>query len=514
MKIKVMLVSLAIIFWFGISIVSAKTYWAILVCGSDDFKYGFETDIRDMYKLLRKELGYDDDHIYYVAPSNWNGAKHYYSLSKSNIKKAIHDVANRSSSEDSVFFFYTGHGYDTCSIDPNISPIELDTWLDAIDPHTNSNNPRKCDQMVILLQACHSGCFIQYLWVHPHIGYHSKRIILTSTDDVNKSYEDMKKDSYWVGDPCWDPNRCDDDGANNPTTSGGSSSSAGSYYDGSEFSSGFRMAFRDFDNDGYFEADDKPYRNNPLNYPASTPDITPPYGNRDTKVSVQEAFNFSKFEDCYSVYWKSYVQNAKQKLEYPQQWSAFCGPYAAPCPGRHYASGIDPSKTYIYDTSKLYTSTGMDVILLIENSTITFTNVTSEGYTTVVSQTTNPKGAPPTGFRLRGHFVDVSTTAEYEGPITVCINYTGIIPEGGEGNLRLMHWTGSIWEDVTTSLDTENNIICGQVSHLSWFGLASYSPAVGGVKVSVNKAELVVPYIIAWILACIAIAGIYLSKRR
>ncbi|MEA2054745.1 MAG: PKD domain-containing protein [Candidatus Thermoplasmatota archaeon] len=311
-------------------------YWAILVCGSDDFSAGFETDIRDMYQLLKNELDYNGDHIYYVAPSNWNGAEHYYSLSKDNINKSIHDVAGRATTEDSVFLFYTAHGnYNKntgeYSIAPGVTPGELDSWLDSIDPIWLYGQPRKCQQMVILLQACYSGGFKEKLVFHeayPTGAAHRHRILITSTDKYTKSWEDM----YGYGDPTkgatWDPNAPDDDGNPNNPSNGN--------YDGSEFSSGFRMAFRDVDNDAYLEADDQPY----INKPGNKPDLTPPFGNKDGKVSVQEAFNFSKFEDCYSVYWESFIKAKNWKLEYPQIWDALSWGDS---------EGIDPSKTYIYN---------------------------------------------------------------------------------------------------------------------------------------------------------------------
>lgn len=104
-----------------------------------------------------------------MAPSNWNNAKHYYSL-ESNIKKVIEDVANRTISSDN--FFYTAHGnwnYGCCQSlctldadgdgvgeDEDVTPTELDSWLDRL----------KCDQLVILLQGCCSGCFIDGLAYH------------------------------------------------------------------------------------------------------------------------------------------------------------------------------------------------------------------------------------------------------------------------------------------------------------------------------------------------------------
>jgi hypothetical protein len=287
---------------------SFGNFWAILVCGSDDFNNGFETDICDMYHLLTNELGYDDDHIYYVAPQNWNQTSHYYSITRGNVQQAIIDVSNRISSDDSLFFFYTAHGavdYLDGDGDTIIEPADdvyaptLDSWLDTIS----------IEQMIIMLQGCKCGSFIDDLT-------QSKRIILTATDSINLSWADMRG----YQDPYWDPNAPDDDGVRNKQNRN---------WDGSEFSSGFRMAFRDIDTDGYREADDDSY----INTPGYTPDDSAPNGNKDKKVSVLESFNFAKFEDCLSTYWTTYINQEGWQGEYPQI---------------DYTS-IDPSTTYIYN---------------------------------------------------------------------------------------------------------------------------------------------------------------------
>ncbi|UCG82360.1 MAG: hypothetical protein JSW38_09170, partial [Dehalococcoidia bacterium] len=38
-----------------------------------------------------------------------------------------------------------------------------------------------------------------------------------------------------------------------------------------------------------------------------------------------------------------------------------------------------------------------------------------------------------------------------------------------EDDLRLFHWNGSEWEDVTTWVDIEGNTVYGVVNSLSWF---------------------------------------------
>jgi hypothetical protein len=106
------------------------------------------------------------------------------------------------------------------------------------------------------------------------------------------------------------------------------------------------------------------------------------------------------------------------------------------------------------------------------NVTISFNEVTGAGNTTVTVSNTNP-GSEKTGFKFLGTYYDISTTASYIGPVTVCLKYDDSnIPAGREERLKIFHWQGTDWMDVTFSLDTANNIICAQVSSLSWFAAA------------------------------------------
>jgi len=79
----------------------------------------------------------------------------------------------------------------------------------------------------------------------------------------------------------------------------------------------------------------------------------------------------------------------------------------------------------------------------------------------------NPGGEIPSGFRVRGQFTNVTTTASYDGPITVCLPYDPSTPN--PQNLKIFHWQGGHWVDVTTGVDTVNHRVCGQVDSLSWF---------------------------------------------
>jgi len=99
---------------------------------------------------------------------------------------------------------------------------------------------------------------------------------------------------------------------------------------------------------------------------------------------------------------------------------------------------------------------------------ITFSEVTAPGMTTVTISDTGP--SIPSGFALASQYFDIMTTAVYPGSIKICLPYNEATV-GSEDNLKLMHWNGTAWEDVTTSLDTVNNVICGNVLSLSIFAV-------------------------------------------
>jgi len=128
--------------------------------------------------------------------------------------------------------------------------------------------------------------------------------------------------------------------------------------------------------------------------------------------------------------------------------------------------------------------------------TVTFDSVTTGGQTTVTSSGTGTP--PPSGFKVGNPpvYYEIATTAGVTPPIKVCITYTGI-SYSNENKLRLFHQSASGgWEDVTTSVDTVNDIICGEVSSLSPFApleadfhfAGFFEPIKNGVEV-VNLAN-------------------------
>lgn len=102
---------------------------------------------------------------------------------------------------------------------------------------------------------------------------------------------------------------------------------------------------------------------------------------------------------------------------------------------------------------------------------MTYGEITDNGTTTITSTT---KGVDPqTGFGLAGDYYNITTTAEYSGTITLSFAYDEDEIECDETELQLMHWDDDLgeWIDVTTFIDTENNIIYGETSSLSTFSI-------------------------------------------
>ena len=98
---------------------------------------------------------------------------------------------------------------------------------------------------------------------------------------------------------------------------------------------------------------------------------------------------------------------------------------------------------------------------------MTFTSVTQAGDTSLTTSSGGP--AIPTAFALGNPpvFYNISTTAAFAGSINVCVDFSSVsFPPGA--NLRLLHFNGTSWVDVTTS-GPSGSVICGNVTSLSPF---------------------------------------------
>jgi CSLREA domain-containing protein len=120
------------------------------------------------------------------------------------------------------------------------------------------------------------------------------------------------------------------------------------------------------------------------------------------------------------------------------------------------------------------TPTGTNVTVVIGSVTVTFASVTTEGLTTVSALGSAP--TLPGGYLQTGAlYYDVSTTAVFTAPVSVCFTYA---PGSVADPVRLLHFDGTTWSDVTTTNDPLAGSVCGVTSSLSPFAIATATAAV------------------------------------
>lgn len=119
-----------------------------------------------------------------------------------------------------------------------------------------------------------------------------------------------------------------------------------------------------------------------------------------------------------------------------------------------------------------YTTDSSGNLLSPSPVSLEFSNITSDGITS--AQVTPGGTPPPSGFKLGNPptYYSITTTASFNGDVEICIDYTGV-NYANEATLKLRHYDSATatWTNVTTSLDTTNNIICGLTTSFSDFAV-------------------------------------------
>ena len=127
---------------------------------------------------------------------------------------------------------------------------------------------------------------------------------------------------------------------------------------------------------------------------------------------------------------------------------------------------------------------------------LTFDEVTAAGITSLITSSTGP--AVSTGFQMASSaYYDVTTTASFSGPVTVCIDYDESTISGPEANLRLLHYEDTTgngvpneWVDRTVSVDTANNVVCASVTSLSEFAVFESAALTEQAKLTASDAAV------------------------
>jgi parallel beta-helix repeat protein len=188
------------------------------------------------------------------------------------------------------------------------------------------------------------------------------------------------------------------------------------------------------------------------------------FANNPTQIYSSASTNI--WDDGYPSggnYWSDYTTRYPDAVEIDDS-SIWNTPYV-----------IDASNQDNYPLMGPWTVSGENVIVIPKSGvSLTFASVISGGITTVDLTQSGP--FPPAGFKREGQFYDIATTASFSGPVTLGIAYddSGMTLQE-ETSLRLMHWNTETqqWEDVTSYVDMQNNVIYGETNRLSIFAVHS-----------------------------------------
>ena len=102
--------------------------------------------------------------------------------------------------------------------------------------------------------------------------------------------------------------------------------------------------------------------------------------------------------------------------------------------------------------------------------TVTFPTVSTAGNTTLGVRQLNA-AAPNRRFGTNPLLYDLATTAQFTGPIDVCLTYDPA-RFGHTGEARLMMLNGDQWTDITTSAGAAANTVCGQSAGVGTYAVA------------------------------------------
>ena len=97
-------------------------------------------------------------------------------------------------------------------------------------------------------------------------------------------------------------------------------------------------------------------------------------------------------------------------------------------------------------------------------ATVTFFEVSAAGATTLDAARAAGRRCRAGYFLAGGRYYDINTTADFGEPVTLCIPYDPATFAGRA--VRLLHFDGSIWIDVTTMNDPFAGLVCGQPEEL------------------------------------------------
>jgi len=135
--------------------------------------------------------------------------------------------------------------------------------------------------------------------------------------------------------------------------------------------------------------------------------------------------------------------------------------------------GKSPSQT-------VATPSGANVTITGNGVSLTFSSVSSPGSTTVTSIPASEAGIAPSGYAILNFAWEITTTANYFSPLTICFQVPSVTDPTAFSNLRVLHNLNGTLTDQTILSGTNapnfaNHTICAQTNSLSPFVIAKFN---------------------------------------
>jgi hypothetical protein len=125
---------------------------------------------------------------------------------------------------------------------------------------------------------------------------------------------------------------------------------------------------------------------------------------------------------------------------------------------------------------------------------LTFSSVTSGGSATATIVSPESLPQPPSNFTIvGGTSYDITTVASFTRQVTVCIGYDPAQITVPASDLRLLHYSGGAWNDITQlPVDEAHNLVCGLTSSFSFFTVVelTYLPVSIEIEPGSNSTSI------------------------
>ncbi len=150
------------------------------------------------------------------------------------------------------------------------------------------------------------------------------------------------------------------------------------------------------------------------------------------------------------------------------------------CPTRYNPLQEDSNLDGVGDSCS-NTATGTNVTVNLGSGvTVTFDNVTKAGLTELAIVNSGPQADATFGIvtLTSPRYYHITTSALYTGQATICITYANADVPNDEPTLTMRRHLASSWSNITTSLDTTLNKVCGRTASFGVIALG-FSCCVG-----------------------------------